>query len=127
MKRAKLLLIFLLLIFIGCQQDELTIYRYRKDADIRVETPRSFTAAARQCPRCDRNEYCNSETGKCEARAYNKPAEKPDTTKPVSTTPEPEPTQTQKYHPKITGDIFLVDKIGTFDPRYDTIPTYPKY
>lgn len=121
---SKILSLFLLVGLVHCQQDEVTIYRFRKDGATysAPDFPKSLEVGHRQCsPKCQKNEYCNPNTGRCEGL-----------TESPSVIPDP---NTDKNAPKedkskpaikerLVGDVFMVNKIGTYDPRYDNIPIY---
>lgn len=124
-----LLLGFLTLVLSGCQMDEKVTFHFKPpqfvvDSAIVDEAPvvaetvivpefkpeiaivkakkiRPATSLSRNCePRCDKLEYCNTTTGKCEAKAVKRAD---------SNSWDPE-----KEH----SEVFLVDsRFGTFDPR----------
>ncbi len=120
----KILSLFLLTGVMNCQQDEVTIYRFRKDATIEstVDFPKALEVSHRQCnPRCGKNEYCNSTTGKCEGLT-EAPVIKPEIKEDKSAPKEEKSKPAVKE--RLVGDVFMVNKIGNYDPRYDTIPIY---
>ena len=117
---------FLFMIVGGCQQDEITIYRFKKlpiEQLSSPDLPKSLEIQNRQCPKCDKKEYCNPTTGRCEALS-NAPTTSP---APVEDKSAPKEDKTKPARKEMIGDVFMVDKVGTYDPQYDLVPTYPRY
>lgn len=119
---------FLALSILGCQMDEKVTFHFKPPmfvADsstvyepivpvdtavipefkpeietVKIKKILPATSLSRNCePRCDKLEYCNTSTGKCEARAIKK---------------SDNGWNAEKEH----SEVFLVDShFGTFDPR----------